>query len=169
MLRFLTGHRLINAVVGPILKPVGAASTRSASNGQPTAVKTLGLFLQEQAGFNDRLFVTAAVRTDQNSAFGTNFQHVVYPKASVSWVVSDEGFFPRFSWLDQLRLRTAYGASGVQPLATAGLTGPPAPFLARASLRSALARARSARATAQAGGGWRKSQIFRNLEIKPRR
>ena len=30
----------------------------------------------------DRLFLTAAVRSDQNSAFGTNFQRVFYPKAS---------------------------------------------------------------------------------------
>ena len=33
--------------------------------------------------------------TDQNSAFGTNFQRVYYPKASLSWVISDEDFFPR--------------------------------------------------------------------------
>ena len=100
---------------------MGSAAVQSAQDRQPVAVKTLGLYVQEQAGFNDRLFVTAAVRTDQNSAFGTNFQSVVYPKASLSWVVSDESYFPRFSWLDQLRLRTAYGASGVQPGATAAL------------------------------------------------
>jgi TonB-linked SusC/RagA family outer membrane protein len=110
---------------GTILPPGGAtvtaASLKNASNSQPTAVKTLGVYAQEQAGFNDRLFLTAAIRTDQNSAFGTNFQQVYYPKASLSWIMSDEGFFPRFSWLDQFRLRTAYGASGVQPGATAGL------------------------------------------------
>ena len=110
---------------GTLLPPggssVGAASTRNARNTQPTAVKTLGLFVQEQAGINDRLFVTAAVRTDQNSAFGTNFQQVYYPKASLSWILSDESFFPRFDWLDQFRLRTAYGASGVQPGALAAL------------------------------------------------
>ncbi|HKW09097.1 MAG TPA: TonB-dependent receptor, partial [Gemmatimonadaceae bacterium] len=104
---------------GSILPPGGAtvtaASLKNASNSQPTAVKTLGVYAQEQAGFNDRLFLTAAIRTDQNSAFGTNFQQVYYPKASLSWIVSDEGFFPRLSWLEQLRLRTAYGASGVQP------------------------------------------------------
>ena len=44
-----------------------------------------------------------------------------YPKASLSWLVSDESFFPQFSWLDQFRLRTAYGASGVQPGAIAAL------------------------------------------------
>ena len=67
------------------------------------------------------MFLTVAARTDQNSAFGTNFQRVVYPKASLSWIMSDEGFFPKFDLLNQFRLRLAYGASGVQPGATTAL------------------------------------------------
>src|SRR5581483_9022915 len=86
-----------------------------------TAVKTLGSYVQEQAAFRDRIFVTAAVRTDENSAFGSNFQSITYPKLSLSWVLSDESFFPHVRGLDQFRLRSAYGASGVQPGATAAL------------------------------------------------
>jgi TonB-linked SusC/RagA family outer membrane protein len=82
---------------------------------QTNLSKTLGLFVEEAAAIRDRLFLTAAVRTDQNSAFGTNFQRVYYPKASLSYVISDEDYFPKFSWLGQLRLRAAYGASGTQP------------------------------------------------------
>jgi TonB-linked SusC/RagA family outer membrane protein len=88
---------------------------------QPTAVKTLGYYAQEQASIRDRLFVTVAARSDQNSAFGTKFQKVLYPKVSVSWLASDEGFFPKYDWLNSFRLRTAYGANGVQPQATAAL------------------------------------------------
>jgi TonB-linked SusC/RagA family outer membrane protein len=80
-----------------------------------TLQKTLGLYLEQQLGFRDRLFITGAVRSDQNSAFGTDFQSVLYPKASLSWIISDEDFFPKMRWLDQLRLRSAYGSSGVQP------------------------------------------------------
>jgi TonB-dependent SusC/RagA subfamily outer membrane receptor len=80
-----------------------------------TRTKTLGLFVEEAAAIRDRLFLTAAVRTDQNSAFGTNFQRVYYPKGSVSWLVSDESFFPQMDWMNQLRLRASVGASGVQP------------------------------------------------------
>jgi TonB-linked SusC/RagA family outer membrane protein len=80
-----------------------------------TLSKTLGLFVEESVTLNERLFLTAALRTDQNSAFGTEFQRVVYPKASVSWILSEEPFFPEASWLSYFRLRTAYGASGVQP------------------------------------------------------
>ncbi len=112
---------------GHTLPPGGSrvdqASTRNVNSQlQPTAVKTLGLYVQEQVAMHDKLFLTAAVRTDQNSAFGTDFQRVFYPKASVSWLASDEAFFPKLSWMDQFRLRAAYGSSGVQPGATAALT-----------------------------------------------
>ncbi len=83
-----------------------------------TLSKTWGIFVEEGAALRDRLFLTAAIRTDQNSAFGTKFQRVYYPKASLSWVISDEDFFPHskgFGAISSLRLRLANGASGVQP------------------------------------------------------
>ena len=74
--------------------------------------------MEEGAALRDRMFLTAAVRTDQNSAFGTKFQRVYYPKFSLSWVISDEDFFPH-NWftnrISNLQLRLAQGASGVQP------------------------------------------------------
>jgi len=93
--------------------PAAGAEPNAAS--ATTLQKTLGFFAEEALAFNDRLFLTAAVRSDQNSAFGTDFQSVWYPKASISWIVSDEGFFPQVSWLNSFRVRSAYGASGVQP------------------------------------------------------
>jgi len=98
---------------------VGQAAVISGSNLLPTASKTLGVYIQEQASLRDRMFITVAARSDQNSAFGTNFQRVVYPKASLSWILTDESFFPKPRWLNEFRLRSAYGASGVQPGATA--------------------------------------------------
>jgi TonB-linked SusC/RagA family outer membrane protein len=97
------------------------AAVQSASMQMQTVNKTLGVYAQEQASIRDRLFLTAAVRTDQNSAFGTKFQRVYYPKLSASWIASDERFFPKYDWLNQFRLRAAYGASGVQPGLTQAL------------------------------------------------
>ena len=90
------------------------ALVRSASTGT-TIQRTLGFFIEEAASINDRLFLSAAIRTDQNSAFGTDYQRVYYPRASLAWVLSEESMFPDFGWLSELRLRSAYGASGVQP------------------------------------------------------
>jgi len=105
----------------PGAQNVGQGANKSGSNQLETVNKTLGLYIQEQGSFRDRLFLTAAVRTDQNSAFGTNFQRVFYPKFGLSWLASQEGFFPKWSWLDEFRPRSAYGASGVQPGPTTSL------------------------------------------------
>ncbi|HEY9384114.1 MAG TPA: SusC/RagA family TonB-linked outer membrane protein [Gemmatimonadales bacterium] len=80
-----------------------------------TISATLGFFAEQSLSYKDRLYLTGAVRTDKNSAFGTGFQRVYYPKASLSYVVSDEPFFPRSDVLSSLRFRGAYGASGRQP------------------------------------------------------
>lgn len=76
---------------------------------------TLGVFADQQFGWRDRVFLNGALRIDDNSAFGADFSAVVYPKFSASWVLSDEDFFPAPDVFDNLRLRAAWGASGVQP------------------------------------------------------
>ena len=56
--------------------------------------RTLGGYIEQNLAFRDRLFLTGAVRSDRNSAFGADFKTVFYPKLAASWVVSDESFFP---------------------------------------------------------------------------
>ena len=101
-----------NLVPGTVTPVGGAVQQVTAAT---TYTKTLGVFVEEALAFRDRLFLTGAVRTDQNTAFGTNFQKVFYPKLSASYVISDEEFFPRIAMLNQLRLRATYGAAGTQP------------------------------------------------------
>jgi outer membrane receptor protein involved in Fe transport len=80
-----------------------------------TETKTFGSFIEQSLAWRDRLFLTAAVRSDQNSAFGTNFQSIVYPKASLSYLISQEDWWKAPSFINTFRLRYAYGQSGVQP------------------------------------------------------
>ncbi|HEX5830567.1 MAG TPA: TonB-dependent receptor, partial [Gemmatimonadaceae bacterium] len=107
-----------NGAVGLTLPPgattVSAGAVKAADESTDES-RTLGAYIEENLAIRDRLFLTAAVRSDRNSAFGADFKTVFYPKFAASWVVSDETFFPAPTWLNQLRLRTAYGASGVQP------------------------------------------------------
>lgn len=100
---------------------VGSGAVKGASNQSPTATKTLGYFGQTVVSYQDRIFLTTAVRSDQNTAFGTQYKSVTYPSAQLAWVLTEESFFPRPSFLDEFRLRTAYGSSGVQPGATSAL------------------------------------------------
>jgi TonB-dependent starch-binding outer membrane protein SusC len=93
-----------------------AGAAQTFSDEQTIEQITTGVFLEEQVGFGEKLFVTAAIRADRGSSFGPALKSVIYPKISASWVVSDESFFNVSSnILSSLRLRAAWGASGVQP------------------------------------------------------
>ena len=100
---------------------LGAAGIRSVSAAAVTwgdqsfsEQKSLGFYAQEQVAWNDRLFLTTAVRMDNNSAFGSELNRVFYPKISASWVISDEDFFS-LPAVDQMRVRAAWGQAGNSP------------------------------------------------------
>ena len=104
---------------------VGVTTVDATTTGRTTCQDveedaTVGLFAQEQVGWNDRLFVTAALRADDNSAFGRNFDRVYYPKFSVSWIPI-EGADSRIPYVNALKLRAAYGESGKQPITFSAL------------------------------------------------
>ncbi|MGH7575423.1 MAG: TonB-dependent receptor domain-containing protein, partial [Longimicrobiales bacterium] len=103
----------------PGLKTAAAAADVRGSQDYVTN-STAGVFVQQQFGWNNRLFLTGAVRVDNNSAFGEDFDFVTYPKLSGTWVVSEEPFW-RSGFVDQLKLRAAFGASGLQPANFAAL------------------------------------------------
>ena len=86
-----------------------------------TERKTYGFYLEEQLGWRDRLFVTAGARLDQHSAFGREATNTIYPRGAVSYVISEESWFPRQDWLGRFRLRAAVGQAGVEPTADAAL------------------------------------------------
>jgi TonB-linked SusC/RagA family outer membrane protein len=102
------------------LTALSATTTDRLNSGDLAADATLGFYLQEQVGWRDRVFLTAAIRADDNSAFGQNFDRVYYPKYSASWVISDEPFW-QVPAISALKLRAAYGESGKQPLTYSAL------------------------------------------------
>src|SRR4029079_1433563 len=99
----------------PGTESLNGASSLFAVGEANQQVVTLGIFGQEKLAWRDRLFLTASLRGDQGSTFGAHAGYIYYPAARLSSVVSDESFFPQVSWLNQLRVRRAYGQSGQRP------------------------------------------------------
>ncbi len=99
-------------MAGPNVRAVAATVNRGASEWRSWD-KQAGVFGEQQFGLYDVLFVTLGARMDGHSAFGANAGWARYPKADISWNVSDHSFWPeRFG---VLRLRAAYGTAGQQP------------------------------------------------------
>ncbi len=112
--QYFRSYREIVFTTGEKLPP-GAGSNASATDqfiGESfIETRTLGTYIEQQFGLNDRLFVTAGLRGDDNSAFGKDFDYTVYPKLGASYLQLERGG----GLLDNLRLRGAWGVSGVQP------------------------------------------------------
>ncbi len=94
---------------------VGGTTSGFAVAAQNSDVITIGGYVQQQLAWRDRVYLSGALRGDDNSAFGTDFSFIYYPSASLSWVIGDESFFPQQDWVNSLRLRAAYGQSGQRP------------------------------------------------------
>ncbi len=90
---------------------ISSAATRQAFENRQK-IWNAGFFFQNVLDVSNKYFLTVGVRVDGNSAFGSGFGLQVYPKASLSWVVSDEEFYGDWG---EMKLRFAYGQSGRAP------------------------------------------------------
>lgn len=76
-----------------------------------------GIYLQDQIGIADNLFINLAARVDINTAFGSDVGTQLYPTAGIAYNIGDEAFFPAGlkEVLSSLKLRAAYGRTGFFP------------------------------------------------------
>ncbi|MSR03188.1 MAG: SusC/RagA family TonB-linked outer membrane protein [Gemmatimonadetes bacterium] len=107
----LTASLNLGQVLAPGAETFTGAANKTASELTVRSV-TFGTYVEQQFSLDDRLFLTGAVRVDQNSSFGRNSRSATYPKIGGSFVVME----PRDAGLvSSFRMRAAYGASGQQP------------------------------------------------------
>ncbi len=84
---------------------------------------TAGMYIETMLGFADRLYLPLSLRFDAGSGLGAKVRPT-YPRISPSFLISDLPAFrsiPVIGRLETVRLRTAYGQSGVQPAVSAKL------------------------------------------------
>jgi TonB-linked SusC/RagA family outer membrane protein len=137
----------------PEVTTIGSALSRNASD-TLSEFNQVGVFVQEQLGWKNRLFVTGAVRADDHSSFGRDFDIIVYPKASVSYVASEEPALERWFRMARaqtVRFRGAWGQAGRAP----------APYAASQTYTSM----RVATGTGVAGGI--RTNVYGNPNLKP--
>jgi TonB-linked SusC/RagA family outer membrane protein len=95
------------------LEPTLSSAAVRLSEENREKVWNAGFFFQNVFDISNKYFLTGGLRVDGNSAFGEGFGLQLYPKASATWVVSDEDFWPSAG--GSLKLRAAYGRSGRAP------------------------------------------------------
>lgn len=99
-----------------VVDPASGEDPQSTSYSRSSSENNnFGWFLEPRINLRSRLFVMPGFRLDNNGLAGKNAGLNSLPKMNLSWVASDEEFFPLSSVLSLLRLRLAFGVAGVQP------------------------------------------------------
>ncbi|HEV7350325.1 TonB-dependent receptor [Telluribacter sp.] len=62
--------------------------------------------------FQDKYLLTATVRSDGSSRFGSNNRYATFPSVAAAWRVSKEDFLVDNKVISSLKLRASYGTSG---------------------------------------------------------
>ena len=72
------------------------------------------LLMRAQYTLNDRYTLTVNARGDASSKFGKNHRWGFFPSASGAWVISNEPWMRKFTFINNAKLRIGYGFSGSQ-------------------------------------------------------
>lgn len=89
-----------------------ATDTNWRSNGRAYQESKASLFARLTYDYKEKYALTAIVRRDGSSKFGDNNKYGIFPSVGVSWVMSDESFFPQIDWLNTFKFRASYGING---------------------------------------------------------
>ncbi|MEP7376368.1 MAG: TonB-dependent receptor [Chitinophagaceae bacterium] len=76
--------------------------------------KLISFFGRLNYSLHSKYTFTASLRRDGSSKFGKNNKWGLFPAVSGAWILSEEKFLSRSSFIDDLKLRVGYGAVGNQ-------------------------------------------------------
>ena len=77
-----------------------------------TANRTASFFGQVSYNFDHKYLISATFRADGSSKFSPGNQWGYFPSVSGAWVVNKEKFLKDVKWIDQLKIRAAFGLAG---------------------------------------------------------
>ena len=96
---------------GNSIKNIGGSlvTTSSKSISQWVLISYFGRL---QYDFDSKYLFQGSIRRDGSSRFGADSKFGVFPSVSLGWNVSEEEYFPKATFLSQLKLRYSWGVTG---------------------------------------------------------
>lgn len=85
-----------------------------AIGGNETEWALLSYMARVNYSYEDRYLLTATIRRDGSSRFGKKNRWGTFPSVSVAWRASQEEWFPKNKYVNDLKIRAGYGVTGSQ-------------------------------------------------------
>lgn len=77
-----------------------------------TADRTASFFGQVNYNYDHKYLLSGTFRADGSTKFAPGNQWGYFPSISGAWVISEEPFMKNVEWIDNLKIRAAFGLSG---------------------------------------------------------
>ncbi|RRB02448.1 SusC/RagA family TonB-linked outer membrane protein [Larkinella rosea] len=87
----------------------GVVTSGSSTATEWSMISYLG---RAQYNFQNKYFLTAAIRRDGSSRFGKESRWGYFPSVSAGWLISDESFMQNVKFVNNLKVRASYGIAG---------------------------------------------------------
>ena len=88
---------------------------RAGESSNQNSSRLVGWFGRLNYNFADRYFLSASIRYEGSSKFGTDHKWGTFPAVSAGWTVSKENFMKDIKALSLLKVRAGYGVTGTEP------------------------------------------------------
>lgn len=85
-----------------------------AIGGNETEWALLSYMARVNYSYEDRYLLTATIRRDGSSRFGKKHRWGTFPSVSVAWRASQEKWFPKNDYINDLKVRAGYSVTGSQ-------------------------------------------------------
>ncbi len=81
-------------------------------SGKDITQRLMAYFARASYSYDDKYMATASIRHEGSSKFGANNRWGTFWAISAGWRISREGFMENVTWVDDLKIRAAYGVTG---------------------------------------------------------
>lgn len=98
-----------NIGAGSALKAAQASMSSSRSSSRYVA-----FFGRVMYNYAEKYLLSLSLREDGSSRFGANNKWAMFPAVSLGWRITQEEFMKDIAWVDELKLRAGFGATGNQ-------------------------------------------------------
>ena len=81
-------------------------------NSQESEWSLISYLARANYNFKNKYYLTASIRTDGSSRFGSDRKYGYFPSAAVAWRIKDENFLKDVAFISDTKIRLSYGESG---------------------------------------------------------
>ena len=90
------------------------------NGGDTYDTRLLSYFTRVQYGYKGKYLLSVVLRRDASTRFGPENRAGYFPSVSAGWVMTDESFMEKSSWLNFMKFRVSYGIVGNDRIADYG-------------------------------------------------